>query len=88
MRTTHQQLADAVDREAPPIDIDKILSACPDPECMECARIVCPHGDWLHFHHDGCPACTEHDDHENDRGVDALLILLGVIILGVLYASF
>lgn len=26
-------------------------------ECRECSQIVCPHGEPLHYHHDGCPAC-------------------------------
>ena len=28
-------------------------------ECRECGRICCPHGESLHFHHDGCPACAQ-----------------------------
>lgn len=38
---------------------DKLLAHCPDAECMECAKACCPHGEPLHFHHDGCPACTQ-----------------------------
>jgi hypothetical protein len=30
---------------------------CPDPECMVCGIRDCPHGEPLHYHHDGCPAC-------------------------------
>lgn len=37
--------------------IDKLLAHCPDAECMECAKIICPVAEPLHFHHDGCPAC-------------------------------
>lgn len=37
--------------------IDKLLAHCDDPECHECGAIICPHGDELHFHHDGCPSC-------------------------------
>lgn len=44
--------------------IDKLLAHCGDPECMECGAIVCPHGEPLHFHHDGCPSCTLDDDDE------------------------
>ena len=33
------------------------LEDCPDPECSLCAMRACPHGDFLHFHHDGCPSC-------------------------------
>jgi len=31
--------------------------SCPHDECMICAMIDCPHGEALHYHHDGCPAC-------------------------------
>lgn len=44
--------------------IDKLLAHCGDPECMECGEIICPHGEPLHFHHDGCPSCTLDDDDE------------------------
>lgn len=32
-------------------------AACPDLECMQCAVRDCPHGEPLHYHHDGCPSC-------------------------------
>lgn len=38
-----------------------LLTACKgglDGECMTCGAFVCPYGEPLHFHHDGCPACT------------------------------
>lgn len=38
--------------------LDKLLNHCPIGECMECGKIVCPHGEPLHLHHDGCPACA------------------------------
>lgn len=38
--------------------LDEALALCKDAECGECARIVCPSGDPLHFHHDGCPSCS------------------------------
>lgn len=38
--------------------VDALLNHCPDMECSECARIVCPHAEPMHFHHDGCPACS------------------------------
>lgn len=37
---------------------DELLNLCTDPECLDCARIVCPYHEPLHFHHDGCPACS------------------------------
>ena len=27
--------------------------------CDACAKVFCPHGEPLHFHHDGCPACAD-----------------------------
>ncbi len=39
--------------------LDALLNHCPYPECNECAKIICPFGNSLHFHHDGCPACAE-----------------------------
>ena len=37
--------------------VDKLLAHCKVDECMECSTIVCPHGEMLHLHHDGCPSC-------------------------------
>lgn len=42
--------------------VDELLEHCGDPECMGCGAIVCPHGEPLHFHHDGCPSCCQEDD--------------------------
>lgn len=41
--------------------MDALLNHCPDPECPVCAKIICPHESMWHFHHDGCPACAEHE---------------------------
>lgn len=30
---------------------------CTDEYCAGCAMQECPHGEPLHRHHDGCPAC-------------------------------
>ena len=30
-------------------------------ECTVCSTICCPDSDLLHFHHDGCPSCSEKD---------------------------
>lgn len=30
-----------------------------DGECLLCGVLDCPHGEPLHYHHDGCPACAE-----------------------------
>lgn len=43
--------------ETPPAPLDE----CPDPECAICALVVCPLGEPLHFHHDGCPACSQEE---------------------------
>lgn len=37
--------------------IQLLLDHCPVAECPTCSEIVCPYGDRLHFHHDGCPSC-------------------------------
>lgn len=46
---------------------DALLNHCDKDggECMECSRIVCPHQEPLHFHHDGCPSCSV-DESEAD----------------------
>lgn len=31
-------------------------------ECVACGSRDCPHGHELHYHHDGCPACSEEDE--------------------------
>ena len=38
--------------------LDELLNHCPDMECPDCGKIVCPHKDTFHFHHDGCPSCA------------------------------
>jgi hypothetical protein len=32
---------------------------CAAIECVACGRDVCPHGDPFHYHHDGCPSCSD-----------------------------
>lgn len=32
---------------------------CPEDECEVCGLAACPHGDPMHYHHDGCPSCNE-----------------------------
>jgi len=32
---------------------------CRSEECQLCGVLDCPHNEPLHYHHDGCPACTE-----------------------------
>lgn len=39
--------------------IDALLNHCEDGECHVCSQIICPHGDGMHFHHDGCPSCAQ-----------------------------
>lgn len=45
--------------------IDKLLNHCPECECSKCAEIVCPFGEPLHLHHDGCPACVIYEQKAN-----------------------
>lgn len=39
--------------------IDALLNHCEDGECHVCSQIICPYGDGMHFHHDGCPSCAQ-----------------------------
>jgi hypothetical protein len=41
---------------------DELLQQCSDCECIVCGVIVCPHADFLHFHHDGCPSCSLYEN--------------------------
>lgn len=36
-----------------------ILNQCEDMECPECSKIICSFECPYHFHHDGCPMCSE-----------------------------
>jgi hypothetical protein len=40
---------------------DKFVNECTldHGECGECSWMCCPHRDRYHFHHDGCPSCSE-----------------------------
>lgn len=54
------------------------FAACDDDECLMCGEFMCPYGEPLHLHHDGCPACysitnrdeealvTKHPNDSND----------------------
>ena len=42
--------------------LDALLSHCDDGECVTCGQIICPRGDGMHFHHDGCPSCAQADE--------------------------
>ena len=59
MLDIHDKLRDAVKAGRDGLELDEILAQCPDAECSECGRIICPLGDPMHFHHDGCPAEAE-----------------------------
>ena len=68
------RIADLLDEAANYIEsqhdkIAKLLNHCPDPECWECGKIVCPYGGEMHFHHDGCPTCAEME-YENANKAD------------------
>lgn len=47
--------------------IDHLLAHCKDCECEVCSKIVCPHKDEMHFHHDGCPSCVGHEQLAAER---------------------
>ena len=57
MSTAHDYLRALKRQGADHYALDDALAACPDAECLECGRIICPEGEPMHFHHDGCPAC-------------------------------
>ncbi len=40
---------------------------CRNSECIECGERDCPHGEPLHYHHDGCPACSFDENHTRQR---------------------
>ncbi len=33
------------------------IDTCVEAECLSCGVRECPHGEPLHFHHEGCPSC-------------------------------
>jgi hypothetical protein len=41
------------------VSLDEMLDCCRDDECTICGILACPERDPLHFHHDGCPACSQ-----------------------------
>jgi len=47
--------------------LDHLLAHCKDSECEVCSKIICPHGEPLHFHHDGCPCCVTYEDIKQER---------------------
>jgi hypothetical protein len=53
-KSYYEQLLEEV-KTHPPTD------ECPDPECYICGTRDCPKHEPLHYHHDGCPACTQED---------------------------
>lgn len=42
--------------------IQALLEHCKDAECSQCGIIMCPEADPYHFHHDGCPSCSQPED--------------------------
>lgn len=57
----HLEIARVLREDGPGPTADAALARCPDAECRRCAILVCPHADPMHFHHDGCPGCAEHE---------------------------
>ena len=68
----HQQIKDAFESSKPDSVIEFLMSQCDDGECHICGQIVCPHKEWLHFHHDGCPSCTEPHEPYTQEQVDMM----------------
>lgn len=58
------QLVEAAAAKQWQATVDALLDHCPDAECDVCGSAVCPHGDDMHFHHDGCPSCAQADDED------------------------
>lgn len=57
--SVHKEIAETFQLYGPGPTTDLALARCSDNECPDCARIICPHHDPYHFHHDGCPSCAE-----------------------------
>jgi hypothetical protein len=66
MTDVHERLRRAKLDNRPAEELDEILWECTDNECGECGRIICPLGEPLHFHHDGCPAEAEREGESLD----------------------
>ena len=41
-----------------------LTDECKEAECGWCAVRDCPNKEMLHYHHDGCPACTEEEQRQ------------------------
>lgn len=56
----HAEVTTAIERMQ--TMVDALLNHCDKEggECSVCGTIVCPHKDSMHFHHDGCPSCSQH----------------------------
>lgn len=57
----HERMQDAFSR-GDAGEVEKLFQECmsrpeSDGECIVCGSIICPYGEPLHYHHDGCPAC-------------------------------
>lgn len=55
----HDEIRDVLDSAAiQGAELDAFINArCDDWECLTCGQMLCPYGEPLHQHHDGCPAC-------------------------------
>jgi hypothetical protein len=62
----HQRLAVALASDQRPEVTDKILNECTAEggECSMCSRLCCPFSDPFHFHHDGCPSCSQYEENK------------------------
>lgn len=50
-----------------------------DGECMACGQIDCPDGEPLHYHHDGCPCCSQRPQTQPSRGWEQIHAFLDAI---------
>jgi len=48
-------------------DLNHNFETCEKLECLDCGVHDCPHGEPLHYHHDGCPACYFETMKEQER---------------------
>ena len=66
--TLHQGVAKAVqDRDYK--EADRLMALCDNQfgECSICGVICCPHGEPMHFHHDGCPSCAAPEPYTQEQ---------------------
>jgi hypothetical protein len=61
LKSAIRLLADTWPPRDPATIVDALAAIGSEVLCETCAKVFCPHGERLHFHHDGCPACDAND---------------------------